>query len=381
MTIAKIATITVTQSSCRTWPPNGPRHTRAKPKTSQETQKSLQKFLEPDRKASTDNSLEFGKAGEDLCWSHCTSTPHRSETNGIAEKGCRVKEGTSAVLLQSGLNESWWADSMECYTYLHNIQDLLSNGETFIRKTFWRIFQCTNHSIWSIGWVSPCDCEGPVKNPSIWIKFYLDCSLDSLCTLVEFGRVTCWLQTLRCWRRWTLRKSTQKDSMRKRWYFPNKENLFFQSQMDESKSLEEIRNWEHPPWYGTTQFEEKVTLTIGESEGSLPSPQDSLPDAWETINDFWFMSGNFIYRHHVEPRVKLYSPRGIIPYSTKLHWRVQNYSYELGCQARETHRWLVEYRWSRRLVRSLDRFHTIYSIRRETSRWIFVVRGEWQDGS
>ena len=46
----------------------------------------------------------------------------------------------------------------------------------------------------------------------------------------------------------------------------------------------------------------------GESEGSLPPPQDSLPDA-EAMNDFWSMSGNFIYRHHVEPRVKLYSPR------------------------------------------------------------------------
>ena len=26
-------------------------------------------------------------------------------------------------------------------------------------------------------------------------------------------------------------------------------------------------------------------------------------------NDFWSMSGSFIYRHHVEPRVALYSPR------------------------------------------------------------------------
>ena len=26
------------------------------------------------------------------------------------------------------------------------------------------------------------------------------------------------------------------------------------------------------------------------------------------MNDFWSMSGNFIYRHHVEPRVKLCSP-------------------------------------------------------------------------
>ena len=47
----------------------------------------------------------------------------------------------------------------------------------------------------------------------------------------------------------------------------------------------------------------------GESEGSLPPPQDSLPDAGEAINDFWSMSGNFIYRNRVEPIVKHYSPR------------------------------------------------------------------------
>ena len=60
-----------------------------KNKTSQESQRSLQKFLEPERKPKviyTDNSLEFGKACEDLSWNHCTSTPHRSETNGIAEE-------------------------------------------------------------------------------------------------------------------------------------------------------------------------------------------------------------------------------------------------------------------------------------------------------
>ena len=36
---------------------------------------------------------------------------------------------------------------------------------------------------------------------------------------------------------------------------------------------------------------------------------DSLPDAGEAINDFRSMSESFIYRHHVEPRVKLHSPR------------------------------------------------------------------------
>ena len=48
---------------------------------------------------------------------------------------------------------------------------------------------------------------------------------------------------------------------------------------------------------------------LGESEGSLPPPHDSFLDAGEAMNDFWSMSGSFIYRHHVEPRVKLYSPR------------------------------------------------------------------------
>ena len=61
-------------------------------------------------------------------------------------------------------------------------------------------------------------------------------------------------------------------------------------------------------WHRPIQGESNIDF-LGESEGCLPQPHDSLPDAGEAINDFWSMSGNFIYRHHVEPRVKLYSPR------------------------------------------------------------------------
>ena len=111
-----------------------------KTKTSQETEKSLMKFLEPTRKPKviyTDNTLEFGKSFKDLSFNRCTSTPHRSETHGIAERAVRsVKEGTSAVLLQSGLDKEWWADSMECYCYLRNIQDLLSDGKTPYERRF-----------------------------------------------------------------------------------------------------------------------------------------------------------------------------------------------------------------------------------------------------
>ena len=77
------------------------------------------------------------KACEDLSWNHCTSTPHRSETHGIAERAVRrVQEGTSAVLWQSGVDENWLADCMKGYTYLRSIQDLLSDGNS-IRETFW----------------------------------------------------------------------------------------------------------------------------------------------------------------------------------------------------------------------------------------------------
>ena len=228
-----------------------------KTKTSQETQRSLQKFLEPDRRPKviyTDNSLAFGKACEDLSWNHCTSTPHRSETNGIAERAVRrVKEGTSAVLLQSGLNENWWADAMECYTNLRNVTDLLSDVKTPYERRFGKPFKGPNLPIGSLveyypisakdqsrihqfgqkvfaglflayalyagefGRVLPYLCERPVKNPSIWT--------ESLTWIVpwlrsvrgwNFGRVTYWLQTLKSWNRWTHLKSTRKDSMRKR---------------------------------------------------------------------------------------------------------------------------------------------------------------------
>ena len=62
--------------------------------------------------------------------------------NGIGERAVRrVKEGTSAVLLQSGLNENWLADSMECYTYLRNVTDLFSDGKTPCGRRFGQPFK------------------------------------------------------------------------------------------------------------------------------------------------------------------------------------------------------------------------------------------------
>ena len=54
----------------------------------------------------TDISLEFGNVCEDLSWNHCTSTTHRSETNGIAESGTQNSgRDVCCILSQSDLGE------------------------------------------------------------------------------------------------------------------------------------------------------------------------------------------------------------------------------------------------------------------------------------
>ena len=52
-----------------------------------------------------------------------------------------MKEGTSAVLLQSGLDENWWADSTECFSYLRNTEDLLSDRKTPYQRRFGEPFK------------------------------------------------------------------------------------------------------------------------------------------------------------------------------------------------------------------------------------------------
>ena len=111
-------------------------------------------------------------------------SPHRSETNGIAGRAVRrVKEGTSAVLLQSGLNESWWADSMECYTYLRNVTDLLSDGKTPYERRFWGN-HLKDRLCHLVHWLSIILSLRRISQESINLerKSYLDFSSDTLCT-------------------------------------------------------------------------------------------------------------------------------------------------------------------------------------------------------
>ena len=98
------------------------------------------KFLEPTRKPTvlaTNNPLKFGKSFENFTANplrillealSVNATQTRNKWDCWESAVRKVKEGTSAVLLQSGLNKEWWAQSMECYCFLRNIEDLFFDG-------------------------------------------------------------------------------------------------------------------------------------------------------------------------------------------------------------------------------------------------------------
>ena len=63
---------------------------------------------------------------------------------------------------------------------------------------------------------------------------------------------------------------------------------------------------------GRPERGEDQEVLRGESDGlSSPTPlqDDSTRDDAEAKNDFWSITGDFIYRHHVEPRVELSVPK------------------------------------------------------------------------
>ena len=271
--------------------------------------------MEPDRKPKviyTDNSLEFGKVCEDLSWNHCTSTPHRSETNGIAERAVRrVKEGTSAVLLQSGLDENWWADSMECKTYLRNVTDLLSDGKTPYERRFGQPFKgpiipfgsLVEYHLFTAKDQSRIHQFGKKVLPGLFLGYALYVGGirkgDLLVADLEE------LETMDASEIYSKRLNAKEV------IFPKEKGKIMFPAGDGRIKLpggdQELRTF---TWMREHSIRgESHRDFLGESEGSLPPPHDSLLDAGEAINDFWSMSGKFIYRHQVEPRVKLYSPR------------------------------------------------------------------------
>ena len=109
-----------------------------------ETMTCLPRFLPPSEKTEiihTDKWKQIIKACQHFTRNPDTSTRHRSETNGVAERTVfRVKEGTAIVQVQSGLPKEWWDCAMGCYFYLRNVHDKMADGKTAFEKRYGETF-------------------------------------------------------------------------------------------------------------------------------------------------------------------------------------------------------------------------------------------------
>ena len=153
-----------------------------------------------------------------------------------------MKEGTSAVLLQSGLNDNWWADSMECYTYLRNVTDLFSDGKPPYERRFGQPF------------------KGPIIPLGSLVEYYPKTAKDQS-RIHQFGKKVLpglflgyALYAVRNWKGDVLVADleeletmdvseiySKRLNAKELIFHQEKGEFIFQSQMDESNFLEEIK--------------------------------------------------------------------------------------------------------------------------------------------
>ena len=117
-------------------------------RTSQETEKNFYGSFQSRRRS---QKLSYGRLWRIIM----EAISHRLETWNCRTSCTSSTRRDISVLLQSGLNEEWWSDSMKCFYYLQNVQNLLANGKSQIWTKIWGIIQRTNCTIWRTGWISP----------------------------------------------------------------------------------------------------------------------------------------------------------------------------------------------------------------------------------
>ena len=306
------------------------------------TRKVLKKPSRKPKVIYTDNSLEFGKACEELFRNNCTSTPHRSETNGIAEREVhRIEEGTSAVLLQSGFDEKWWADSMECYCYLRHIQDLLADGRTPYETRFGEPFKRPIIPFGSSVEYHPFPRIISQESINLERTCSLESSSDMYCTRKGIWKGDLLIVDLVELEEMNASEIHAKRLKAKEVIVPKK---WWKLQIPDRRWTSKIYGGDQAvrtsTWIRNQRFRgESRQDILGESEGSPPTTyfQDSFP--WSTR---WFLV-HFGRLHTLPSRwtkgQTLHAEGRVISYSTEIYWRHQGHSYNLGCVARKPHRW------------------------------------------
>ena len=189
----------------------------------------------------------------------------------------RVEEGTSAILLQSGLNESWWVDSMECYTHLRNVTDLLSDGKTPYERCFGQPFKGPVIPFGSLVEYYPISAKDQSRIHQFGKKVLLGKFLGY--TLYAGG---IWkgdilvadleeLETMEIYSKRLNAKEVIFPQEKGEFTFPIADGRI--KTLGGDQDLRTSTSIRHRPIRGESHID-----FLGESEGSLPPPRDSFPD-------------------------------------------------------------------------------------------------------
>ena len=293
------------QSWCKTWLLNGSSRIRAKQKLLRKHRracKSSWSLIGKPKVIYTDNSLELGKAAFNTtqirnkwdCWESSAQSERRHLCCIVAIGSKWKLVGRFYGMLHLSAKNSrslvWWGR--------RPMEDVLGN-------------HLKDRSFFLVHWLSITLFLRKTSQESINLE--RNAHLDCWICIVRGENLEGWRTGRRPWgvgddgRIGNLLEKTQcerGDISQRKWkfYFPAADGRINTPGGDQELRTPTLTR-EHP-----IRGEGHVDF-LGEWEGSLPPPHDSFPDAGEAINDCWSISGNFIYRHHVEPRVKLYSPR------------------------------------------------------------------------
>ena len=193
-----------------------------KTNTSQETQKSVMKLLEPTKKTKVIYTLTIHQNSANPVKNYPGIIVRQHHTDqkqmGLQKEQCvEWKKGH----LRCCSNQVWtmngWWILWNVTTICEIFRTIFLMGKHTLRKAVRNALQRTNNSVWSDGRMSPYLCKRPVANASVRLKsnaWYI----SRLCIVrwVESGKETLWSQTLKKWRRWTHLNSTPEGSMQRK---------------------------------------------------------------------------------------------------------------------------------------------------------------------
>ena len=209
---------------------------------------------------------------------------------------------------------------MECYTYRRNVTDLVSDWKTPYERRFGQPFKGPIIPFGSLVEYHPTSSKEQLRIHQFGKKVWLDCSWIFL---VRGRNLEKWHNGCRYWvvgNEERIRNLVKRLNAKKV-IFPEANGEFIFPIADgRIQPLEEIRTWEHPPWYGSDQGEESPLDFLGESERRVSSSTTSRLTSGGQWSNLWFLV--HVKRLHLPPSrwsqsQTLLAERRIIPYSTK----------------------------------------------------------------